>query len=232
VNSAIRFGIVMLTFATGVGLGVYGARLRGEREADFDRRAALQARIAVLDGRARALEEQAAALREQAVQQSNALRVVEGRYQEERQTHEPLRLQIEKMQMQKISDDGRLRKQADEAKRLHADLDKARDEARTNREDSRALRGQLAQAEVARQEATRSVDEARERLKAAETRSGELERRVKELETGLAAAQAAREEVETRRVALAAELEAVRRPAAASTNAPPAEPAAETKQQQ
>ena len=229
-NSTLRLVIIALTLAAGVGLGAYGVRLRGEREEDRDRRAVLQARIAVLDGRVRALEEQAGALLAQIAQQSNVIRSTEARYQEERQTHEPLRAQIEKMQMQKIADDGRLRRQADDLTQARLDLDSRGEEARKAGEENRALKEQVAAMEAARQEVSRGADDVRKRLKAAEARAGQLAQRITELETGLAQAQSARDEAEKKRAALAEETEALRRasappPAAASTNAPPAQPA-------
>lgn len=232
VNSVVRSILVVLTLAVGAGLGVYGVRLREERDADRDRRAALQSRIALLDGRVRALEDVCVGLREQLAAQSNSVKTAEAGYQEERQTHEPLRRQIEKMLAQKIADDARARKQADERAGLESALEAARQEASALGGETRAQKESIAKLEAARQESTRSAGEVRELLKAAEAKAAALETRSKELESALAEARAAREEAESTRTAQAAELEALRRslkerPATAPAGAPaPSKPGA------
>jgi hypothetical protein len=118
VTPAARTFIIVLTAGASLGLGVFGVRLRKDRDVGRDRAAVLQARLTALDKRYRSLQEECLRLQEQAAAQSNALVKAEARYRQERQTLQPLRRQIEKMEAKAIADADLLRLKTEEIKRL------------------------------------------------------------------------------------------------------------------
>jgi chromosome segregation ATPase len=157
---------------------LYACARRPARSARREQLAALRERAADLSGQVQRLQKTCAALAQAVHAQSNRADVAEQLYAEEKETHDPLRRQIEQMIAEEIRYKAEVRQQDDDLKAARDALGKAEKQVQTLQAKADALTKRVTEMENARQALEKTQKELNQELGAAGQQSKALEKQV------------------------------------------------------